>query len=109
MVTAPDVIMFAIGVVLIGLCILMVFVTQKKENVQQRGYSEYIQDVHRAHDTNLKGIELIEETNRLLRELIKQVQHRESGSRVLAPSPRPSPPSDAGIEINSVRGGEGET
>lgn len=117
MITAPDVIMYAIGAVLIALCTLAVIATQKKERDQQRRYAEYSAEqerryteqnaaIHRAHETNLKGNELIEVTNQLLRELIDEV--RAPGPLLLDPSPRPSPPTDTCFVISTICGGEGD-
>lgn len=116
--TGPDIVMYVIGGVLSALCVLAVYVTHIKEREQQRRYEDYnaeqerryseqLAHFKRAEETSLKGHQLIEETNRLLRELIDS--HRGTGAPALHPSRRPSPPSDAGPETNTARGGEGES
>ena len=73
--TGPDILMFVIGGTLTALAIVMIAVTQKKERGHHTRWAEYIALVDRAHEGTAKSNELLEETNRLLRELIDEVRN----------------------------------
>ena len=73
--TGPEVLLFVIGGVLVVLAILMIAVTQKKERGQGSRWADYLRVANQANEATAKNNALLEETNQLLRELIKSTNY----------------------------------